>query len=218
MQESLKHIAYTIIKDKIIKCEYEPGCQLNEEQLQNEMHMSRTPIRDALSRLEQEGLVTIRSKKGITITPLTIKELNMTFELRQILEDYAIRNYGNLLKEEDLLKFYWLFSSSQTLSEQEYFQYDDAFHMLLMSVVPNQYIARSYDQLVGQTTRFRIMSGHRTQQRLVDTTREHLAILTACLRKDWPLAAEALRAHLVASKASAFEVLMEAERSRPTTK
>lgn len=207
--KSLKLQAYHLLKEKITSCTYSPGSQLNEEQLQNELGMSRTPIRDALSRLEQEGLVTIRSKKGITVTPLSIKELNMTFELRQLLECYALLNYGDLLKEGDLMAFYRAFSAPEGMTEQTYYQQDDAFHGLLVSVVPNLYIARSYEQIINQNTRFRVMTGHRTRQRLEMTNAEHLSILTSCMKRDWDAAAVSMRKHLAAAKDAAFDLLLE---------
>ena len=63
-KETLKQHAYNIIKDKIINCEYAPSALLNEEMLKEDVQASRTPIRDALGRLEQEGLVTILPKKA----------------------------------------------------------------------------------------------------------------------------------------------------------
>lgn len=62
-KETLKQHAYNIIKDKIINCEYAPSALLNEEMLKEDVQASRTPIRDALGRLEQEGLVTNPSQK-----------------------------------------------------------------------------------------------------------------------------------------------------------
>ncbi len=62
-KETLKQKAYNFILEKIINCDYSPNTMLNEEQLKLETGMSRTPIRDALSRLEQDGLVSIKSKK-----------------------------------------------------------------------------------------------------------------------------------------------------------
>ena len=59
---SLKLQSYNIIKDKIIRCEYAPNTLINEEALREELGVSRTPIRDALSRLEQEGLIQILQK------------------------------------------------------------------------------------------------------------------------------------------------------------
>ena len=59
-----KQAAYEYIKKKILSCMYEPGVVMNEQTLCDELELSRTPVRDALSRLEQEGLVNIMPKKG----------------------------------------------------------------------------------------------------------------------------------------------------------
>ena len=80
-KETLKQQAYNIIKEKIINCEYPPSALLNEEMLKEDIQASRTPIRDALGRLEQEGLITILPKKGIIVAPLTIREINMVHDL-----------------------------------------------------------------------------------------------------------------------------------------
>ena len=85
-KETLKQHAYNIIKDKIINCEYAPSALLNEEMLKEDVQASRTPIRDALGRLEQEGLVTILPKKGIIFQSCTteikspMKSIKIIFE------------------------------------------------------------------------------------------------------------------------------------------
>ena len=61
---SLKQQAYTTIKNKILTCEYLPNSFLNEDLLCEELQVSRTPVRDALGRLEQENLIKIMPKKG----------------------------------------------------------------------------------------------------------------------------------------------------------
>ena len=90
---SLKQIAYNTIKEKILSCEYEPSSFFNEEALCEELQMSRTPVRDALSRMEQENLIQIVPKKGFFIAPMSITEINMVFEGRLLLEPYIIINY-----------------------------------------------------------------------------------------------------------------------------
>lgn len=207
--ESLKHQAYNILKEKIIYCSYPPGSQLNEEVLQNEMGMSRTPIRDALSRLEQEGLITIRPKKGITVEPLRIKELNMIYEVRMLLECYAITTYGEVIDENKILEFYHIFSNADKMTEEEYYRADDAFHDMLISVIPNRYIAQSYEQITNQNTRVRVLTGHRTRKRLAATNSEHLNILIACMKRDWKQAAVYMQEHLTHSKSAAFDLLLK---------
>lgn len=117
VKTNLKTLAYNTIKQKIVTCEYAPGTFLNEEILTDELKISRTPIRDALSRLEQEGLIEIKPKKGITVTALSIKDVNMIFEIRKLYEPYILKNYGSFLDEDKLNEFYHIFpTKTQTAS------------------------------------------------------------------------------------------------------
>ncbi len=209
-KESLKSQAYTFIRDKIIRCEYAPATMLNEEMLQAEIGVSRTPIRDALSRLEQEGLVQILPKKGVIVSSLSISEINMIFEVRLLLEPYAIEHYGNTHKSSFFEHYFNIFSTlSPETDNDAYYGLDDCFHGEIMRAVPNRYIQNTYQTIATQNYRFRVMTGKQTQSRLNDSTQEHLAILRACMMQDWSLAAEAMRAHIQQSKSSTFELLLQ---------
>ena len=135
---NLKTQAYNTIRQKIVTCEYAPGTFLNEELLTSELGLSRTPIRDALSRLEQEGLIEIKPKKGILVMPLSINTINMIFEVRQLYEPYILLNYGTSLSTQQLKKFYSIFSSSKTntscFENQNYFyELDTQFHNFIVN-------------------------------------------------------------------------------------
>ena len=94
---SLKLQAYQYLKTKILNCEYRPNEFLNEQKLCAEMgSISRTPMRDALGRLEQEGLITILPKKGLMVSGITEEDVHSMFEMRLLVEPYALRTYGNL--------------------------------------------------------------------------------------------------------------------------
>ena len=74
---SLKLQAYQYLKTKILNCEYRPNEFLNEQKLCAEMgNISRTPMRDALGRLEQEGLITILPKKGLMVSGITEEDVH----------------------------------------------------------------------------------------------------------------------------------------------
>lgn len=92
---SLKLQAYQYLKTKILNCEYRPNEFLNEQKLCAEMgNISRTPMRDALGRLEQEGLITILPKKGLMVSGITEEDVHSMFEMRLLVEPYALRTYG----------------------------------------------------------------------------------------------------------------------------
>lgn len=204
----LKSLAYAAIKDKIISCQYAPGSMLNEEQLCKELNISRTPVRDALGRLEQEGLLVIKPKVGITVKPLNIKDVTMCFEIRMLYEPYILQRYGELLDERDLNHYYRIFSRSEKKKRQyndsEYYQLDTKFHQLLLDVCPNHYMKHRYLLIQTQSERFRYMTGEISPERLEQTFSEHCDILSACLQKDWDKASDYMLHHLKASKKDTF--------------
>ena len=116
---NLKTQAYNTIRQKIVTCEYAPGTFLNEELLTTELGLSRTPVRDALSRLEQEGLIEIKPKKGIIVMPLSINTINMIFEVRQLYEPYILLNYGNALSVERLKDFYNILDRASLITQSK---------------------------------------------------------------------------------------------------
>ena len=168
---NLKTQAYNTIRQKIVTCEYAPGTFLNEELLTTELGLSRTPVRDALSRLEQEGLIEIKPKKGIIVMPLSINTINMIFEVRQLYEPYILLNYGNALSVERLKDFYNIFSSSKTnhncYNNNDYFyELDTEFHNFVVDACPNTYIHQNYNMIQTQAERFRYMTGNISEKRL----------------------------------------------------
>ena len=174
VKTNLKTLAYNTIKQKIVTCEYAPGTFLNEEILTDELKISRTPIRDALSRLEQEGLIEIKPKKGITVTALSIKDVNMIFEIRKLYEPYILKNYGSFLDEDKLNEFYHIFSHKDANSEcfqnnNYFYDLDSSFHQMIMDACPNIYLRQNYALIQTQSERFRFLTGDISNSRVEDT-------------------------------------------------
>ena len=211
---NLKTLAYNQIRQKIVTCEYAPGTFLNEEILTEALGLSRTPIRDALGRLEQEGLIEIRPKRGIIVKSLTVSDINMIFEVRNMYEPYILKNYGPLLPVERLHEFYDIFLHTDSNSEcfknnDKFYQLDSDFHLMIVHSCPNVYIQNNYSLILTQNARFRYMTGNVSNNRLEDTFREHLDIIRPCLQKNWDEAAEKMLYHLEESKKSTFRLIFD---------
>jgi DNA-binding GntR family transcriptional regulator len=205
---SLKEEAYIKIKHNILTCVYLPDAMLNEEILGEELGMSRTPVRDALSRLEQERLVKILPKRGFVVSALTLAEAAEVYEIRNLLEPYALRTYGERLEHSALERFVSLFGRDvHTSSLDTIFQEDDDFHQLIIGATENPYIIQAYQYPYAQNRRMRVISGHYDKQRLERSQQEHIAIANACLRKDWSAAADAMTKHLDTARDSFYEVM-----------
>lgn len=210
-KEPLKLLAYNEIKKRIVQCTYAPGTLLNEDMLCSEIGVSRTPIRDALSRLEQEGLIVIKPKKGIQVSEITLELANSVFESRILVEPFALKKYGTRLNEEELYKIYQSFLDLQNVHSnyENDFMIDDELHSLIVRNTGNIYLNSMYDLIQAQNHRLRILAGKAKQERMQMSTSEHIAILTNCLKKDWDQAAEVMEAHLHRSKDATFEVLLK---------
>lgn len=215
---NLKTLAYNTIRNKIVTCEYEPGTSLNEELLTSELGLSRTPVRDALGRLEQEGLLEIKPKRGIIIKSLSIDDINMVFEIRSIYEPYILKNYGSLIPMEQLKKFYDIFlkngADSECFQNNDYFyELDSSFHAMIIDACPNTYIKQNYNLLQTQNERFRYLTGNVSNNRLEDTFKEHLEIIRPCLMKDWETASQNMDYHIKESQKACFQLVFRSQNS-----
>ena len=164
-------------------------------------------MRDALGRLEQEGLITILPKKGLMVSGITEEDVHSMFEMRLLVEPYALRTYGADIPREQLEAYVDLMHNPDRIDD--FCKSDDDFHELLMSTLPNKYLRSAYDRITGLNTRFRIMTGKVSMINREQTCEEHLMILEAAVRGDWDTAADALQQHLE----QAFHV--RAERCHP---
>ena len=95
-------------------------------------------MRDALGRLEQEGLITILPKKGLMVSGITEEDVHSMFEMRLLVEPYALRTYGSALPMEKLEQFRELMLHPDRI--EDFCESDDIFHELLMSTLPNKYL------------------------------------------------------------------------------
>lgn len=208
-KNNLKQQAYQIILNKIINCEYAPGTLLNENLLLEAVPGSRTPIRDAISRLEQEHLVTILPKKGILVSSISSNSILHIYDTRLLWEPYAVLHYGNTLSSDFYMNYYRLFSESNSSDKNfDVYQIDFDFHNTFIEATRNPFIMRTYEQTNTQNQRSRILIGNTTKFRLAESRQEHLDLLIACLEKNWTAASEKMRIHLEASKISTIQELV----------
>ncbi|NMB43069.1 MAG: GntR family transcriptional regulator [Clostridiales bacterium] len=213
MSISLKEKTYDMIKNKIISCEYAPNTYINEKQLCEELNVSRTPVRDALSRLEHEQLVTIIPKKGVLVSPITIHEINNIFEARLLFEPYIISKYGTRIDEDILNRLHELLSTYKSNIDNESIAFlaDDEFHQILIELCKNKYLIQLHSKIYSQNARVRIMSGNFKKERLIDTHNEHCEIVEHLVKMDYQKAAKAMHNHLQSAKDAAFKTIFDNE-------
>jgi len=208
-KENLKEKAYNIIKRNIVNCDYAPGSFLNEADLMKEIGASRTPIREALNKLEQENLIKIIAKRGVLVSEISIDEINSIYQTRELIEPYIIRLWGNKL-DAGALKQYKdrLLNLSNSISEAESYKIDDEIHNLIVSACGNKYLTQVMNKCYDQNNRMRIISG-KLKSRLQISHDEHLKILDSIINNNMEGAAKAMEYHLESAKKAAIESLFK---------
>jgi DNA-binding GntR family transcriptional regulator len=211
-KENLKEKAYRIIKSKIINCEYPPESFLNEAELLKEIGASRTPIREALNKLEQENLIRIIPKKGVIVGVIAISEINDVYQIRELVEPYIIRTWSDKLNIKTLTAFKEkLMNMADSLSEKERYAMDDSLHRCIISVCENKYLKQLMEKSYDQNHRIRIISG-KLRSRLERSNDEHINILNLLIARNIEGAAQAMSAHLESAKKAAVESLFQLEK------
>lgn len=193
-KKSLKTEAYQIIKQKILDCEFLPGTLLNENYLCELLEISRTPIRDAVSRLEYERLVRIVRPKGILIENITLLDFNSYFESLLFLEPYAISTYGEKLKKHELQIFFNFFQTWDLTVDSETFSHiTSSLHSILVEETGNPYFIQVHEQLRYQEQRIQKLFP------LSNTEKGKICILyteflALCLEAEWENASNSMTA------------------------
>ena len=147
--------------------------------------MSRTPVRDALYRLEQERYLQVHLRSGWSVRPYDFHRFEALYDLRLILEEASVIRFCDLSKRGSLesLKAIWLVPEAERLTDpKEISALDEAFHALLVAAAGNAEVARCHHEV---TERIRIIRRlDFTQQHRIDTTYdEHGQILRALIRR-----------------------------------
>lgn len=214
-KNNLKQIAYETIKHKIIHCEYMPNEILSEMMLMEEIDASRTPIREALNMLSQEGLIRIIPKKGIIVLPLTIKEIAMTFEARLLIEPYILEHYNAYIDMNELQNLRiqtetLLTTAVNDIAHADLFcELDDKLHRTIASACRNKYLNMNLTSIYDQNVRIRILGERNIWERHRVAAKEHLELIKYIETGDIVSAVAAIRVHLIHSKEAALESLIQ---------
>lgn len=194
LNRNLKNHVYNILKERLVNCIYPPGMILNEAQLAAELNLSRTPIREAISRLEMEGFVKILPKKGIYVTDILLNDIMQIFQTRIEIEPIALRLAAPHLSKEELQTFCQKFSEPIT-DIQNSFRLDTEMHLFIIEHCENRYIINMMRRVFDENTRI-IISSKQNQIQIHDAKQEHLEILNQLIQNKYTEAEINMRKHI----------------------
>ena len=185
---------YIHVKEGVLDRRYEGGTLLTEGELAEAVGVSRTPVREALLRLEAEGLIKLYPKKGALVLPVSAQEIADVVETRQLVEEHAIRKAVSasprlIARLTELLERQREQAAAGDLAGAAVT--DRCFHAEIVRSGGNEILSRLYDQLRDRQLRMGVAVMHAHPDRITKTLAEHREILDA-LRAGDPEAAVAI--------------------------
>jgi DNA-binding GntR family transcriptional regulator len=211
---TLASIAYARLKRSIFDFELLPGDRFSESDIASRLGMSRTPIREALVRLQREGYLDVQSKSGWTVRLLDFDLFEHLYDLRMVLETTAVRRLCEGEARPDskaalrALEDIWLVPEAERqTSASDVADCDEQFHLAIVQAAGNPEIARVHETV---TDRLRIIRRlDFAQPTRVDATyAEHAQILKALLRRRADQAVMLLRAHIETSQSEVRKITL----------
>ncbi len=178
----LREMVYEELKMQILKGSIIPGTRMMEVELAEEMGVSRTPIREAIRKLEKEGLVTIEPRRGAYASMISTEDMVEILEVRQDLEGLAAYFAANRMTEEKMEELREVSNSYNEAVKsgkmEDMIKYDTRFHHIIVESCRNKILVQMIEQLQELVLRFRYIY-YDNFRRAENMPEEHEAIVAA---------------------------------------
>lgn len=208
----LREVVIENIRDAILSGDFPAGMRLTELQLADEMGVSRTPIREAIRNLEQEGLVVMIPRRGAYVADVSIHDINEVYEIRTALETLAAGLAAERIEDSEIEEMdKYLIATRTYVSRLDYakiVEMDTAFHDVIYKASRNKRCMNIISTLRQQITSIRERSmpyPGRLDQMLL----EHRAIVDAIAQRDVEKAQMAVKTHMENAERTLLRVIEE---------
>jgi DNA-binding GntR family transcriptional regulator len=202
---SLSQQVYLLLKDSIMSLDLPPGSRLNESDLAKRMGTSVTPVREALRSLEGEGLVELSYSRSGVVVGLSLDDIRDLYEVRMVLETWAVRNAVSLVTQEDLDELReTVRRAEESLNSGDlsgFSRNNRQFHRMLYQRAGNALLVKVLDGIADQVHRV-VVAREKQAWAAIDKHHmeldQHRAIIKALEVRDAELAAISLRQDIAA--------------------
>jgi len=217
-RKSLGHDVFEYLKNAIIDQTIEPGSRLVESKIAQMLGISRTPLREALHKLEREDWIEKISSGGFRVVTLTRDDIEQTFGIRSVLEAYAARLAAENCRESDLIPLEKKMKEYQKCLElnkdrDKLQKINTQFHDILYDLSKSPKLIKMINQLRAQISRFRqiILKQDEYAQKSND---DHVNMLKAIKNKDGRTVEKLVRDHIIKGKNVVLTQLIKEEENQ----
>ena len=196
---SLHEELVTRLRQAIVEGSLEPGAKVPERELCENLGVSRTPLREALKVLANEGLVILESNRGARISNVTMEELEAAFPVIAVLEGLAGELACERASDDEVAQIVArhrdMFRHYDAGDRPAYFQANHDIHAALMAAARNPVLAQHYSMLSSRVERARLLANV-SDSRWAQAVEEHRGIMEAVESRDGQRLSTLLKAHL----------------------
>jgi len=189
-----------ILAERILTGQLRPGERIKQDELAAELAISRIPVRDALRILESRGLVSLRANAGARVTELTVREMDLSYDIREKLEPMLLADSLPGLKEADFEVMREAKARLEALSDvDDYMVLSRRFHWTAFSGHDAPLLAQIVERLWDSTNAYRRAYARiilRDEERMQVMREERDLLFRAILRRDTDLAPRILATHI----------------------
>ena len=213
--QPLREAVCETLRDAIRKGILEPGERLMEVQLADELGISRTPVREAIRKLEQEGYVIMMPRRGTYVSDISTNDVKEIFEIRSALESLAAGLAARRIEPDELETLQNLLMEIEGYIAkndiEKIVETDIKFHGLLYKVSRNERLVNIISNLKEQLARFRTLSMS-YPGRLQETLEEHSEMVEAIANGDVSAARDAAEHHMERAEKTLLKAMRKAQK------
>lgn len=211
----LRDVVFNTLRGAILRGDLKPGQRLMEIQLANQLGVSRTPVREAIRKLELEGLVKMVPRKGAEVAQISEKHLRDVLEVRSALEELAGELACERMTDGELAELKRVNGQFMQVIDSdditEIANADEAFHMVIYLATGNERLSQLVNSLREQMYRYRL-EHIKDKSKHPDLVREHEEIIQALENRDPQQSRLAIRRHIQEQVESVLELLKRGQR------
>ncbi len=204
---SRAEFVYRALRDGIAEGHFRPGERILEEEVARSLGVSRTPVREALRRLEARGLVEMAAGRGLVVVELTGQRIAELYAVREVLEGTAARFAAQHASEADIDALRSLVDQLRDVQEhQRAAKINRAFHRAIYEAARNRYLLQPLNELHDAMA---LLPGttYSAIGRLESSREEHMKIVGAIAARDADAAEQAARAHIRTAQRLRLEMI-----------
>lgn len=207
---TLAEAAYTLIKNDIVMCAFDPGQFIAQAELAEKYAVGLTPVREALRQLSQEGFVQSVPRMGYIVSQITPQDVQEIYELRLILESSSVRLAASRALDSALDGIAQLANTTYTYKDREsysrFLNQNANFHVSIATATGNKRLAFQISKTMDELNRV-FHLGLDLRDSAVEMRQDHLALVDALRRRAPDLAEQRIQAEIQLSRERVMEAL-----------